>query len=34
MDHRLWTMDNKKVLLKIDIHTHILPATWPNLRER
>jgi aminocarboxymuconate-semialdehyde decarboxylase len=21
-------------LLKIDIHTHILPATWPNLRER
>ncbi|WP_222707154.1 amidohydrolase family protein [Pontibacter qinzhouensis] len=21
-------------LLKIDIHTHILPKTWPNLRER
>ncbi len=21
-------------MLKIDIHTHILPATWPNLRER
>ncbi|WP_242921366.1 amidohydrolase family protein [Pontibacter liquoris] len=21
-------------LFKIDIHTHILPATWPNLRER
>lgn len=21
-------------LFKVDIHTHILPATWPNLRER
>src|SRR5215471_6268763 len=21
-------------MLKIDIHTHILPANWPNLRER
>ena len=29
--HTPLTKDN---LLKIDIHTHILPATWPNLRER